>query len=52
VIRSQVQVHLLFPEHAVSDIHLGRCDTGQDGVFRDCQCDRKGKDEISSVHRC
>jgi hypothetical protein len=28
-----VRVHLLFPEHAVSDIHIGRCDTGEDSFF-------------------
>jgi len=33
VIRSQVGVHLLFPEHAVSDIHIGRCDTGEDSFL-------------------
>jgi hypothetical protein len=28
-----VGVHLLFPEHAVSDIHIGRCDTGEDSFL-------------------
>jgi len=33
VIRSQVGVLLLCPEHAVSDIHIGRCDTGEDSFL-------------------
>jgi hypothetical protein len=28
-----VRVHLLFPEHAVSDIHIGRCNTGKDSFL-------------------
>lgn len=30
VIRPQVRIDLLFPEHAVRDICIGRCNTGKD----------------------
>ena len=33
VIRSKMRINLLFPEHAVSDIHIGSCDTRENPFF-------------------
>ncbi|MDD1680309.1 MAG: hypothetical protein LUQ35_01730 [Methanoregula sp.] len=30
VIRPQVRIDLFFPEHAIGNFHIGRCDTGED----------------------